>query len=272
LYVANTPAGPGAVAALRFESDDPSPGTLTLTVNERSSQFASVALIQACSVQTNWKYEENGPWKDVPLYTCVGVRPVLASDGVTMSWQIPESFQDPLADHVDVLLAPEPGSNTPFQLAFDPPNGLAFSQPGATATVPEPEPDPFFAPAPDASGAFLPAEPVPAYSFVDNVQALPVIVTTPARSGRPRQNIPLARTTPAVSFHDTDRRQRIEATLALFAIAAAWFWLAGEPARAPRLLGTVGGGSRRVSPATAEPVRGIGRFSRPRTGRAPKLG
>jgi len=46
-------------------------------------------------------------------------------------------------------------------------------------------------------------------------------------------------------------------------MAVAWWYAGGQPARAPRLLGAVGGGVIRPTGAALR-VGGIGRFTRPR--------
>jgi len=268
LYIANTPNGPAALAALRFASDAPADGKLTLKIDANSAPFAAIAAIQACLPLADWKPAENGTWTDVPLYTCSGNNPTLAADGVTLTWTIPASYQDDQLDYVDVLLAPAAEAN-PFQIALAPPDGDAFTQEDAATT----EPAPADQPATDLGSVPTDTFTVPGVTFNDFVPpSVPTPVAAPGAPQRRRVRQPLDRVPVSnVVRRDTDRDQRIAATFALFLIAAAWFWLAGEPSRVPRLLGSVGGG--RIPRAALEsPHRGIGRFARPRTGRAPKLG
>jgi hypothetical protein len=268
LYVANTPGGPAGLSALRFSSDAPADGTLTLKIDSNSAPFASIAAIQACLPLADWKPAENGTWTDVPLYTCTGNSPTLAADGVTLTWKIPAAYQNGDVDYVDVLLAPAADAN-PFQIALAAPGGDAFAQEDAATTEPAPADEPATDPGPVPTDAFV----VPGVTFNDFVPpSVPIPDAAPNAPPRRRIRQPLDRV-PVYNVvrRDSDRDQRIAATVALFAIAAAWFWLAGEPSRVPRLLGSVGGG--RIPRAALEaPHRGIGRFARPRTGRAPKLG
>ena len=65
----------------------------------------------------------------------------------------------------------------------------------------------------------------------------------------------------------TGRRQRLLAFRILVDVGGLMLWFGAEPARSPRLLGSVG--AHRAVPAPEEepdePVRGIGRFARPRS-------
>lgn len=73
---------------------------------------------------------------------------------------------------------------------------------------------------------------------------------------------------PAAVVADESRVPAILAIVTLGAIGAALWWLSTQPQRAPRLLGSVGGGATVVTaavPQTTTAVRGLGRFARPRT-------
>lgn len=71
----------------------------------------------------------------------------------------------------------------------------------------------------------------------------------------------------------TGRRQRLLAVWLLVDVGGLLFWYGAEPVRAPKLLGAVG--AHRLEPETVEPdirpVRGIGRFARPRSGPPSRL-
>jgi hypothetical protein len=66
----------------------------------------------------------------------------------------------------------------------------------------------------------------------------------------------------------TGRRQRLAAVWVLIDVGGLLFWYGSAPARRPRLLGSVG--AHRGTPDSDDepdaPVRGIGRFARPRRG------
>ena len=71
----------------------------------------------------------------------------------------------------------------------------------------------------------------------------------------------------------TGRRQRLLAVWILIDVGGALLWFGSEPVRAPKLLGSVG--AHRPAPPPDDrrepPVRGIGRFARPRNGPPSRL-
>jgi hypothetical protein len=71
----------------------------------------------------------------------------------------------------------------------------------------------------------------------------------------------------------TGRRQRLLAVWILVDVGGLLLWFGSEPVRAPKLLGSVGAHRAAPPPEDTEdqPIRGIGRFARPRRGPPSRL-
>lgn len=104
------------------------------------------------------------------------------------------------------------------------------------------------------AGPSLAATPAPAGSSAPSVAAHPA----PARPGQGWL---------------TGRRQQLLAVWILVDVGGLLLWFGSEPARAPKLLGSVGAhrAARAEEEAEDQPVRGIGRFARPRSGPPSRL-
>jgi hypothetical protein len=74
-------------------------------------------------------------------------------------------------------------------------------------------------------------------------------------------------------FRDTSRGERVLAVALLGALVMAWWWVGGQPARMPRLVSAVAGGSPQpgAAPANVARMGGLGRFAKLRTERARRL-
>ena len=96
--------------------------------------------------------------------------------------------------------------------------------------------------------------------------AAPALAATTPSS---RSTAPSATTQPARPGEGwlTGRRQRLLAVWILVDVGGALLWFGSAPARAPKLLGSVGAhrSSLPTEGAPDQEVRGIGRFARPRT-------
>ncbi|HVV35401.1 MAG TPA: ATP-binding cassette domain-containing protein [Acidimicrobiales bacterium] len=100
LYVAADPAGPLAVAALRFRAAVP--GTLTLKLADSTAPAStSVALSPATKA---WTAVQDGDWAKAPTYDAsVSIAGKAAADGKSITWSLPATF--PLRDGaIDVVL------------------------------------------------------------------------------------------------------------------------------------------------------------------------
>jgi hypothetical protein len=103
LYVAATPAGIEAIAALSFViPEGASAPTLTLTP---STPLAPTTSIRLCQVNSTWRPVQAGRWASKPLYACAADAPlgVVPTDGSKITWKLGKLGQSQL---VDVALVP----------------------------------------------------------------------------------------------------------------------------------------------------------------------
>lgn len=281
LYVANDPAGPTAISALRYAAADGTPGTLTLQL---AGDPVGTPAISACRVTSAWAPAVNGPMSQAPSYDCAdAVRGVVTGNRTAMSWQLPGSFAT--MGSVEVALVPAPDAG-PFQAPFAKPSATSFVPGAAPGQAPEGSvlPGESAAPAsvespldataplelPASGGSFeLPPPPPP------SPPPPATAVSTPAANGGQVALPALPRVaTPA----GTSRADQVLGFSLLAALAAALWFLADRPVRAPRRIGGVrpaGVGLPARSPARVRSGRvgspaqvrigGIGRFARPRT-------
>jgi hypothetical protein len=189
--------------------------------------------------------------------------------GAQMSWQLPTSMQFASGTY-DIALVPNPSNKSVFAVAFDPPDSSSVvSSPAAAPDLVEAS-----APVASSPSAFTPVASTPA-ALPSSVASLAAPPTEPAaapaiaaqppgtvalgypsfRAGRPASHIPI------------DQHHRLLAVGLLLAIVVAWWYVGGQSARAPKLLGALAGHADIVS----APTGGIGRFARPRTGPARRL-
>ncbi|HVE93397.1 MAG TPA: hypothetical protein VNB24_00650, partial [Acidimicrobiales bacterium] len=114
------------------------------------------------------------------------------------------------------------------------------------------------------SGAFAPLDTFGAVE--DFTDALPSLSASgsPQAVGAARANRFVPATGNPFAAPDT-RAERVLAFMLLLALGAALFWFGGKPARAPRLLGSLGHGQ--AVPIDPGAMAGVGRFARPRGGR-----
>lgn len=263
LYVANDASGPSAIAAVRYLLDGQAGGTLTLHLAEGATLTGTEALT-ACPVQGGFTPAQNGRWDSAPAYdpaSCVVIGTPDA-EGSAFTFDVPATFASSLGD-VSIVIAPQPDSATPFSVAFDKPADDSFTvttqvqaQTPAAATPP-----PAYVP---GSAVYTP----PAASFAAPPTIEAPTTTVPAVTDGSEVAVaapPAA--VPAAATADEDRAAKFAAVAMLLAIGAAFWWLAKQPSRVPRLLGSVGGAA---NPAEAQVralvrtgrARGIGRFAR----------
>lgn len=286
------PAEPAAVSALRFFVEEGSEATLSLTVAEGqdgdgpSQQNTPAYQIDACTIDStapSWDAPEGaGRWEDRPTWDCdsVSTPAELEEDGQKYTWNLGGAFEVG-GGVIDVVLVPrgvqDPNNPTavqpvPFTLAFEAPDSQTL------LVVPPPESagggnggeDDFdieefsfdgfgsdetfddFGPGSGmiegGDGGTGGSEP-PSPRLLDNPRVARPIAATPA---------PL-----------DSRTERIMAVSLLLMIGTALWWVGGTPTRAPQLLGSLGDRSRPLS--AGEATSGLGRFSRPRSGRPPRI-
>jgi hypothetical protein len=267
--------GPAAISAVRIAGVDPtSAATLSLAVaNGSSPPPPSVTHIVACPIVGHWQPPPGGvgDTANAPARNCSSPSPgKVAADNTSVSWLLPASFQSK-PGQFDVALVPDPaGPAVPFAVTFDPP-GLNSVQGPSGPPPPPPPPAPSSAPS-AAPSAAPPAAPVAATPVTPDLSA-PITPAPPVASASAPQTIQL-QTAPSSTAQNAglagvhlpglsdDRAHRIMAVALLLGMGAALWWVGGQPAREPRLLGALAGAS--VEPEAARGMGGVGRFRRPR--------
>lgn len=289
LTVALGPDGPQAVAAMFFESVDGADATLYLKTAKSGGQEKPFALPQgasvvACAAMSPWEQKSNGPWREAPTWRQDDCAPgTVTPGGTAMFWTLPATLQDGDGNY-DIVLVPTfrppdprvPGS-APFMASFAVPDAGTF----VAEDAPEPETTTTSTVEEETTTTTEPEEIVeetdPFVSYEvggdpgGSGTGVPVVTTTPPR----RQPTTLVAFDPPVPdfipIPDT-RAERIMAVSLLFFMAVALWWLGGNPARMPRLIGALAGDGRPARPIPAS-ERGVGRFARPRVDslRPPRL-
>jgi len=272
LYVANDASGPAAIAAVRYRVGGQVGGVLTLHLADGSALTGAEEIV-ACPVLGGFDPVLNGRWDARPGYeeeACIFVaEPTAEGDGLTFT--LPATAASPFGD-LGVVVVPLPGSATPFSLAFDAPADGDLVVTGAP-TAPAPSPGSAMSGADSSPSYSAPPSGSPGFAAPATPSA-PAPVPVESTSGEvaaPPASLDL---TPAADLPDGSRMPQIVAAGLLAAIGAALWWLGGQPERAPRLLGSVGGRAATAEFAVAaveRPVRGVGRFARPRTAPATRI-
>lgn len=280
-----SPAEPAAVSALRFFVEPGSPAILSLTVaegqdaNGREEQNHPAFVVDACAVDfaaPAWDAPEGaGRWEDRPVWDCeaTSTPSIVEEDGTRLTWDLGSAFEV-FEGQIDVVLVPrgveDPTSPNgvqpvPFQLGFEPPDDQTLTvEVLDTGGEEELGGEEFTLDSLDLEGLGDFALGDDTFGLIDDpTAAVEDGGSEPRRGTRPirpigRAPIPL-----------DSRGDRILAVSLLFLLGAGLWWVGGSPVRAPRLLGSLAG------PAAAAPSRvttgGVGRFTRPRTGRPPRL-
>ena len=269
LLVQGGPNGPSAVAALRFDVPPGSGVTgLRLVVAGSAPQASGV---RACPAAPVWKAAQNGPWADLPAYDCT-----TSVVGVLSGTELVFTGVGRLVSDAGVLsIAVVPGQTDRVSLAKPGAAALtvtapaAASAPAPAATGPVAQPGPPAAPAaaPAAAPPPAPGVPVPASLALPPVppaplsSAAPVVVAPPAP--------PVAAALPAAAPRAfagparNDTRARVVVAVEGLLLLLTLGLVGAGPARR---LGTLAG-----TAVPQAPERGVGRFARPRSGRAPRL-
>ena len=277
------PLGPEAFGAVRYSVPPGAEASLTLKYTPTSSSqpggASTVGQLSACPVSSAWDPVQNGRYDAAPVYDCAnGVAASVAGDTVT--------FTLPAALAIDGVfdLALVPLGTQPYDLAIQPPSSESMT----LTSVPEPEPmdeafdpgefeDPaaFSEPTFDEGATTFTADDFGSTTFEDFVPTeAPAEFTAPVATGSVTP-VPRQVAAPAGNFinpldPNASRPERLMAVGLLLLLAAGLWWVGGKPTRPPRLLGSLGSGE--VAAVGAADARGIGRFSRVRTGpRPPRL-
>lgn len=274
LYVANESSGPAAISAVRYTGGGSDGGTLTLTL--AGSPATGQEPLAACPSPGGFTPEQNGRWDARPEYdeaTCT-VDGVFSEDNATVTFTLDSTFVGTLGD-LQAVIVPKPGAAAPFQLAFEKPTNESLVPSGPPAGESE-------MPAFDSGAAFDEGTstfeaPAPSESFgsfespTSSFEAPATDAPEEVAVGETTPETPAAVTTAPAKPISENRTARYMAVGVLLAIGVAFWWLASQPERAPRLLGSLGAAARTADPAPAAArvaavrIRGVGRFARPRT-------
>lgn len=299
LVVQATPDGPNAVAAMTFSlTPEELGGTLSLTV--ASETGGKDAVMQACPVKAPWEPAEGGSFADRPQEDCnFGSAPgVLSEDGKTWTFDLTALVVGGKVDIVILPMAlPQAGGQAPvyrpFSVSFEkptsaslaPPDGLAtgstdfstgsgdFATGDAGAETASSGSGSSFSPDVGPTDISGPESDFTAPSAVDGValggaSALDAAPPAPAAGavgggGTGGQALATSPTSGGVA----NRRSLGLGLLLLSALAG----LALAATRSPAVAAVLPPGLRPRGAGDAPADGGLGRFVRPRTGRAPAL-
>lgn len=262
LFISADPSGPFGVGAVRYLAY----GAGALTLDFAPEGNNGIPSIAACVALTKWDGASAGRWDGQPIYDCARQSDgVVSEDGSEMTWQLDPTMQREEGVY-DIVLAPV--GPVPFTAAFNAPRDTNLVTDGSGA------PDAF----PSTAEAYDPAESVPSGGdFVPYDTTFPVLdeprtaapeTAAPSATGTapPRLVAPVV---PAVANPlalPDDRNERLAAMFGLGLLLIGAWWFGGKTVRPPRLLGSVAGRANAIDVAEVveAPVRGVGRFSRPR--------
>ncbi|HUS61035.1 MAG TPA: hypothetical protein VMY34_02490 [Acidimicrobiales bacterium] len=280
LYVAlapdsnpSAPFGPAAISAVRFELTPGADATLTLKVaaGHRAGLPGAPYGIEACPALTTWTPVQGGSFAARPLGDCGRLRVTGLSnaDATAVSFALPATWQD-IDGVLDVVLSPV--GRVTFETAFNAPTSeslfvfepIGDSSGDEVATGPAASPaEPSFSPQ-----AFAPPESPFAPGVLDTAPGADLLPAAP----RPPPRSPVV-ARPALRRAATsvveDRFDRATAVSLLILIGTALWWFGSQPARSPRLLGSMGSGLGSAPAPTR--LAGVGRFARPRATRPRRL-
>jgi len=250
------------IAALRYDIPLGASAKLTLVdTDNRALVMPPGTSINVCPTTSNWDGLINGRWESRPKYDCTVLSAVSSpvAAGTALTWDIPASFQL-TPGVIDVVLVPS-GTAAPFTAVFAGPTDESLVLTDVPETSEETAEELSSVPPltfDDTSFAFTD----PLGGVTDFTEPLPSLSAggAPTALGASRAN----RFFPTPSVIPDSRAERTLAFMLLLALAAALFWFGGRTTRAPRLLGSLGGGAVPIDPGA---MAGVGRFARPRGGR-----
>ena len=303
IMVAQDPSGVLAYGAYNYQV---APGsTATLVIKTNTGSVATGANIAGCATVNGWNTQAGaGSWFSKPDYSATGCIPgVVPADGMSVTFAFGPDFTS--SGLLDVAIVPGAGA-TAFSVTFGPVAADALTtaggETGTTVVDPPPVTDPTTPVVTDpGTGGATPSGPVTDFgsgsgtgsrtidlnsgtsggaTSAGSGSAAPASAgarsgSSSASSGTPKTGT-ITRRAVAVAKVSDQRGQRLMAFLVLCAILSAWWWVGGQTARAPRLLGSSAAGDGSAPAVGADAVNqandgGIGRFTRPRTLRPKRL-
>lgn len=268
MYVSGAESGPVAIAAVKLVSD----GQVMLKLDLTPNGQAGLASVAACVALTNWDGASAGRWEGRPAYDCANeVVGKVSEDGKAMTFALdPNHHQE--AGFYNVALVPT--GAVPFSTTFNAPTAKSLVVSGGSSVPSADQPEAGSSEESFATGSGFDAADFAGSSADFSAPTEPSVDLPPAAA--PSAAGPSAPQVPGglaeiLSVPD-DRNQRIAAVAGLgLLLLGAWLF-AGRAVRPPRLLGStasragfgVVGVGKTAAPPEA-PVRGIGRFAKPRS-------
>ena len=283
------PLGPEAFGAVRYAVPPGAEASLTLKYTPTSSSqpggASTIGQLSACPISSSWDPVQNGRYDAAPVYDCNNGAPAVVA-GDTLTFQLPAALAvDGVFD-----LALVPLGTQPYQLSIQPPSDSSMvltSVPEREASEEAFDPGDFedFTTFDDDGSSTFEGDDASSFALDDfgtttfddfsGATTGDAQFTAPIASGSvtrtPRRQVAV----PAGSFPspldpNASRSERLMAVSLLLGLVAALWWVGGKPVRPPRLLGSLGAGAAASSEVVG--ARGIGRFSRVRSGgRPPRL-
>lgn len=257
-----------AVAALYFQVPLGADASLYLAAAEATGvQLPPQSVVLVCTATKPWDGQLNGAYADAPTWSDQCEPGTVVPGGAGITWTLSSTLQD--EDGVyDFVVVPKGPAPYVINFAATGENTLVPDEVPTTTTTEETTTTTTEAPPVVEEGA-----PIDGASVVVGY-ASPTITPPPPS---PSTSLVAIRRPPGgglrglpIGIPDS-RAERIMAVSMLFFMTIALWWLGGNPARGPRLLGAVADrSSARVVVAPA-PRRGVGRFARERGGRPPRL-
>jgi hypothetical protein len=276
-WVAQDPAGPVAVSAVRAEAD---PGNVVAGLRLAVADVVATPAVLVCPTLDRWAPAQGGRLEAAPVADCTDAAEARVEQDVLVV-DLPRALQ---AAVLDVLLVP--AKDARFSLTLERPTAASVQQAPVRPPGPRPVPPPAAAPAAPTgtgdsgtaglgsgstffdSGALVDVADAPAAEPLVPAPDLPESVAPAVPQPQAAPTLPLAvdtrRSTVAAA---DDRTLALLSAVLLAMLGALALRLAMQPATPPRHLG---GGARLARSGAApaavmdSPARGVGRFRAPR--------